>query len=697
MNLSELATVRRNYLIEHHKYKMLHWDQFDYTILNNIIYKKRAGRGSNGTYNDCIIMADTETSKKISSEFIGDNHICAWTISIRAFDLNIVTLYGRRPDNFVICLDQIRSHMKGEDTFIYFHNMSYDWVFLRKFLFKEYGLPEKQLNTKSHYPIYIKFSNGIILRDSLILAQRGLDKWAKDMCVVHQKACGKWDYEKIRTQKEDFSADELEYIEHDTLAGVECIQKTIDILGKSIYSIPYTATGIPREEVRSRGKRYSAHERFLSMALTYEQQKIAERVYHGGYTHANRHYLDTVVNNVSCYDFASSYPYILLSEKMPMEKFSPCHNCSIEYILKSADDFAFMFCLHLIKPRLKNDFQPMPALQYSKCTKIINPVLDNGRILCAEYVEIYITEQDLKIITEQYIWDKHLCTDVQAAGKQYLPRWFTDYVFELFTDKTKLKGGDPVLYAISKAKLNSVYGMCVQKPVRPDIEEQYLSGDYVVKEDDDLEEKYEKYLKRKNTVLPYQWGIWVTAYAFYNLFQLGKCCETWVYSDTDSCYGKQWSIEKLEKYNENCKKKLKSNGYGAVIFNDREYWLGVAEFDGHYSEYITQGAKRYCGRSTEDNELHITVAGVPKKGAMCLDDDIENFRSGFIFSGRDTGKQTHTYLYVDDIYTDAAGNITADSIDLSPCDYLLDDESTVDWETIFTEEIDMVVYDEVST
>lgn len=693
MNLSELATLRRHYLIEHHEYKLMHWDEFDYKILNNIIYKKRAGRGSNSTYNDCIIMADTETSKK-SADIIGHNHVVAWTISIRAFDLNIVTLYGRRPDTFVKCLDQIRSHMKGEDTFIYFHNMSYDWVFLRKFLFCEYGFPEKQLNTKSHYPIYIKFPNGIILKDSLILAQRGLDKWAKDMCVEHQKACGKWDYNKIRSQHENFTPDELEYIEHDTLAGVECIQKTLDVLGKSIYSIPYTATGIPREEVRHRGKRFSAHDRFLHMALSYDQQIKMEKVYHGGYTHANRHYLDTIVGDVSCYDFASSYPFILLSEKMPAEKFSPCHDCSIDYILKSADDFAFSFCLHLIKPRLKDDFTAMPALQYSKCTKIINPVLDNGRILCCEYLEIYLTEMDLKIISEQYIWDKHLCTEVEAAGKQYLPRWFTDYVFELFTDKTKLKGGDPVLYAIAKAKLNSVYGMCVQKPVKPDIEEQYLSGDYEIKSDDNMQEKYEKYLTRQNTVLPYQWGVWVTAYAFYNLFQLGKCCDTWVYSDTDSCYGIGWDKDKIEAYNNTCKEKLKANGYGAVIFNDREYWLGVAEFDGHYSEYITQGAKRYCGRSTEDQELHITVAGVPKKGAKCLDDDITNFRSGFVFAGKDTGKQTHTYFFIDDVYTDSSGCLTGDSIDLSPCDYLLDGESAIDWESIFTEEIEMVVYDE---
>ena len=51
---------------------------------------------------------------------------------------------------------------------------------------------------------------------------------------------------------------------------------------------------------------------------------------------------------------------------------------------------------------------------------------------------------------------------IEYAEKDYLPRWYTDYVFECFKDKTMLKGGDPVAYALAKAKVNSLYGMMVQ-------------------------------------------------------------------------------------------------------------------------------------------------------------------------------------------------------------------------------------------
>lgn len=693
MTRTELYNIRRDYLSKHHSYKMVHWIDFNYAILNNIMYRKRAGRGSNNTYNEAIIMADTETSKKVATN-IYHNHVVAWTISIRAFDMNIVTLYGHRPDTFCTCLHRMINNMAGHDTIVYFHNLSYDWVFLRKFLFKEFGFPDKQLNTKPHYPISIVWENGLIIKDSLILAQRSLDKWAKDMGVEHLKAIGKWDYNKIRTQAEEFTADELEYIEHDTLAGVECIETYMKALNKSLYSLPYTATGIPREEVRNRAKPFHYHDRFLSMSLTYEQQMKMENVYHGGYTHANRHLIDVnITDGVSCYDFASSYPYVMLSERYPMEKFTPYKNCSIQDILDLKDDYAFMFKLVLFRPRLKDNFICMPALQFSKCIKSVNAVLDNGRVLCADYIEIYINELDLEVINSQYIYDKHLCIDVEFAIKEYLPRWFTDYIFELFKDKTVLKGGDKVLYALAKAKLNSLYGMCVQKPIKDTIEEQYLTGEYTHL-NQDPEELYEKYLKNYNSILPYQWGVWVTAYAFRNLFKLGSCCGTWVYSDTDSCYGVNWNIQKLNEYNQTCKDKLLANEYGCVVHNGREYWLGVAELDGEYSEFKVQGAKRYCGRSVEDGELHITVAGVPKSGSKCLKDDINNFTSGIIFPGAVTGKQTHTYFYIEETYTDNNGNLTGDSIDLSPCDYLLSSVETVDWENLINDEVEIQVYDE---
>lgn len=689
------------------EYKLTYYNEFDYSQLNNVPYVRRSGRGDNSSYNDVIIMCDTETSK--GKENLYDlkgcympqqNHVVAWTISIRTCNRNIVTLWGHKPSELCQTINSIIAAMPGQKTMMYWHNMSYDWTFIRKFMFVQFGHPTRQLNTKSHYPIMIEWENGLIFRDSLILAQRSLDKWAKDLNVEHQKAIGMWDYDIIRNQDVEFTLEELTYIEHDTLAGVECIQKTKDALNKFIFAMPYTATGIPREEMRNRGKEVHAHAAFKRIAPDYELQQMLENVYHGGYTHGNRHFLGVTVGTkeepVRCYDFASSYPFCLLAYKYPSERFTSFDNCSIDYILRNSEKYAFMFKLVIIKPRLKDDKVAMPTLQYSKCVKTINAVTDNGRVLCAGYVEIYLNEIDLEVIASQYDYDFAVCTEVYVSMKDYLPRWFTDYVYQLFHEKTTLKGGDPVLYAIAKAKLNSLYGMCVQKPCKDNIEEEYMTGDYIEVElsEDERRLKYEKYINNNNSVLPYFYGVWCTSFAFRNLHKLGPCCGTWYYSDTDSCYGTNWNTKALDNYNNNCKELLKANGYGPVLFNNREYWLGIAEPDSIYYEYRYLGAKRYCGRSIEDDDLHITVAGVPKKGAACLNDDIENFTAGTIFSGSLTGKKTHYYLYADDINIDAHGNECADSIDLAECDYLLDSVDTVDWEKIFTDDIEIQVYDE---
>lgn len=684
-------------------YEMAFFRDYNYNKFNIIKNVTRHSHKGNETFSDSIIMLDTETSKKYSNK-IDVNYIVAFTLSVRSNHRNICTLYGNKPSECVECLNLIKNNLKSDKIIIYIHNMSYDWIFLRRFMMSAWGSPIHQLNTKSHYPIYIEFENGIILKDSLILAQRKLEKWADDMNVEHKKSVGKWDYDKIRSQNEHFSSDELEYIEHDTLAGVECLDALKESIHKRIYSMPYTATGIPRNELRSIAFKNRGKEWFLRNIPSYAQYKKLEKVYHGGYTHANRHYVGQIQTGfIKCFDFASSYPFVLLSEKYPCEKFQNSSNLSLNEIKEQSNEYAFMFKLVAIGVKLKSDDFPMPCLQNSKMEKIINPIIDNGRILCCDYCEIYLNDQDTITILEQYDFIKHICCEVEYAKKDYLPRWLTDYIFNCFENKTQFKGGDIVLYALSKAKLNSIYGMCCQHCVKEVIEEDYLTGEYIKNKFDENEESenseqflYDKYVNSRNSFLPYQIGVWCTSYAQKNLFELGKLCEIWLYSDTDSCYGINWNLKAVSEYNEKCKEKLKANGYSFVYFNNREYWLGIAESEDkkdEYSEFITLGAKRYCGRCLKDNKLHITVAGVPKSGAECLNNDIKNFKKGMIFSGIKTGKKTHTYIY-NEIFTDENGIEIADSIDLSSCDYLLDTiEDNENWENLFNEEVIIQTYD----
>lgn len=717
--LYKIAAAHSSYINNYNKYKMVYWDKYDYSVLSrNIMYYKKKGKFQKGTWNDVLIAADTETSKshEVSSDPM-PNHVVAWTISIRAYHCNIVTLYGSRPSQMIIAFQKIRDTLKGDDIYVYFHNLAYDYVFLRLFFFQSFGTPVKELNTKPHYPIMLKFENGIILKDSLILAQCKLEKWANDLNVHHKKAVGSWDYDLIRDQEDipSFTRAELKYIENDTLALVECLDALCIKLNKSVASLPYTATGIVREEIREIGKENNAHRDFLRKASDLEQQNKMEKLYHGGFCHASRFHIGDLLDdeNTEGADFVSSYPFCLIAFKYPGKFIKLDKKIGPDYILRNSDDYAFIFRANFLNISLKDHYYPMPALQASKCDHTINADIDNGRIKKAGYVSLYICEQDLIVLNDIYKWDTCICSEVEVANKSYLPRWFTDYVYERYADKCKMKPKkkeDPVGYSLAKARVNLLYGLTVQKPIRDNFVEvtepgeykinregdtdHFESGEYRIDFDKDPGELYEKFINNPNSILNYSIGVYCTAYAFRNLFLLGDCVNKcykpvtfldghrefaypfhWYYSDTDSCYSDDWNKDKIAEYNERCKKLLKDNNYGPVVVEGKEYWLGIAEIDSDsvYSEFTVLGSKRYAGRSVEDGKLHITVAGVPKKGAECLKDDLKKFTKRFIFDGNTTGKLAHFYIFSKEgIYMDNFGNEIGDSIDLQPCDYRLD-------------------------
>lgn len=678
-----LADTRQQYLINCWEYNRYFWDEFNYSILENCIVKKSHKKAIK-TYNDITIMVDTETSKPPADdydEYFKDNHIVIWTLSIRLLDVNICTLYGRKPSDMIKCINRIVKTLKGDRTIFYWHNMSYDYVFCRKFCFAAWGHPVNMLNVKSHYPINIDFENGVCFRDSLILAQRSLEKWAEDMKVEHQKAIGSWNYDLTRHQNTELSASEMHYAEFDTLAGVECIDALKNQLHKDIGTMPFTSTGILRELVQKEGAKNGAREWFLKSCPTWQQYQKQVKMYHGGYVHGNRHHLGQIIKNVLGGDFASSYPFQLF-KKYPVGKFVALSNKSIEYILKYKDDYAFMFKLIMVNPILKDDEIPMPFLQYSKA-ETINAVVDNGRILAADYVEIYLNEIDLGIIASQYDYDASICVEVEVALKDYLPRWFTDIVYSLFYDKCTKKKVDPILYVIQKFKLNACYGLCCQRWEKQLILEDYETGEYEIDESVSPEELFTKHVKNRKTILLYSTGVWCTSYAVEALFRMGNMCE-WLYSDTDSVYGTNWNMHEVKKYNQECINFMHERGYDTITLDGRDYNLGVIEFDegSYYRKFKYIGAKRYAG-THRDGSLAITVAGVPKKkGALCLKRDLRKFEKGFTFKGTITGKLTHSHQYIDEIYVNKYGDEVGDSIDLSPCDYEMDVvpyKSIMDW------------------
>lgn len=107
-------------------YRYCYYLEYDYSILTNILKRKRNGSRSDIYYSTAYIMLDTETSKRAPTEYDNEgkpinqvNHLCAWTISIRAFHMNLCTLRGSRPDELVHCLSRIRKNIEADVIFMF--------------------------------------------------------------------------------------------------------------------------------------------------------------------------------------------------------------------------------------------------------------------------------------------------------------------------------------------------------------------------------------------------------------------------------------------------------------------------------------------------------------------------------------------------------------------------------------------------
>ena len=643
----------------------------------------------NGNSANLVICADTETSRTSTGADPVPCYVVAWSVAILNYndpEHELNTYYGNTPHELIEFLTLLRRDI-GVRITVYFHNLSYDYTFLRQAARSAWGVPD-QLATRPHKPLQIRYACGITWQDSLILSQRGLEKWAADLNVKHKKAVGAWDYARIRKQRGTFSDEELLYIGNDVKAQAECIDATRRALGVlAVEDMPITSTGIIRKEARKRARGNNRkinkwRKKFLAMAPDLQTLQQLERCYHGGYVHANRYYIGDIMTGVTGADFTSAYPFVMFAYKFPMEAFRPFDGTKDD-ILTLADRFAFLMDVLIIDFDLKTGCE-MPYLQKSKLIKYSDDlIMDNGRVISGTMAQITYTEIDLELFLSLYDCKAIYISNVQIAKKDYLPEWMRGYISELFYDKCELKGGDPVAYAISKTKINGLYGLTVEKYLKPEWVEDPKTGKYMARPIADLQAALDHKYKSASTFLPYQWGVFVCSYVCKQLYQMGKCFELWLYSDTDSCKGTGLDLAKLEALNNEMKADLIAAGFTPPVINGREYWLGVADIDSHYSEFVTLGAKRYAYRDQNDNKLHITVAGVPKKtGAACLQDDIRNFREGFIFRGSDTGKLRVTYNLEPERITED-GTYIADSVDLTPDDYTLSAVKKYDGFTLY--------------
>ena len=583
-------------------------------------------KGPTRAYADLIAAFDIETSRV---EGLDHSAMYVWQLA-----LGDDVIIGRTWAEWRSCLYRISTALpKGLTLVIWVHNLSYEFNWLQD----QYRYTEREVFATGPHEVLrcTQYGGRFEWRCSYQLTNMSLGQMCERYGAKHQKLDGDdFNYLETRYPWTPLGYRELKYCIHDVLGLVESIRALLAEEGDTYYSLPSTATGFVRREVKRamHDRRKSA---VLPAVMTYDEYLLMRWAFRGGNTHASRFWAGQILSGVQSWDRSSSYPDVICNAQFPMAKFEELP-ASLEELDKAIYKAhrPILAHLRLAGVRLKDRYYPIPYLARAKCQGIVRAVCDNGRILEAGVLEVGVTDVDLRIIRDQYEIDKTEVLELHASRYGRLPKELTQLVQQYYRDKTAYKGatdpGGRTIYRRSKERINSVFGMMVMDPLR---QKYVYEGELHLKESEDPEADLDK--QNKRAFLLYAWGVWVTAWARWELEQAistlhrqGACV---VYCDTDSV--KFFGPGDLGAINDRLRERSEASGSWADDRHGERHYMGVWESDGEYLRFKTLGAKKYVVE--EADGLHVTIAGVGKrKGAAELQaaGGIEAFDDGFVFS-----------------------------------------------------------------
>lgn len=627
---------------------MLYWKNYK-THTSNI-------RGKRKFYDNNIYTFDIETSsyyildnkiypaicydkltQKEKDRSIKRSHMYIWM-----FGINDVVYYGRTWDELKLFLKKLDS-VVSDTKYVFIHNLAFEFQFLKSnFHFDEVSA------RKSHKVISaIMKDYNIILRCSYMMSNVGLKYLPKMFDLPVEKKVGDLDYKLIRNPNTPLSNTELGYCEYDCLVLYHYILKELEVY-EDVKHIPITNTGKVRRELQNLVRTNFKYRRIVNRAINTNPiiyNRLCES-FLGGYTHANWIYADSVLFNVDSYDISSSYPFVLVTEKYPNSEF---RRCNIKKREEMSKRLAYLLVVKFknVKCKYYNNF-----ISASKCRNLRGAKYDNGRLISADEFEMTLTDIDFYFYLDTYDLEYEII-ECWYSSKSYLPRTLINFILDKYVGKTELKGvdGREMEYGRIKSMYNSIYGMSVTNNIRDEVIYDDSTGlwDEVPLNNEEIVEKLKS--EKKKSFLSFAYGVWVTAYARDNLLRrVIENDDYIVYCDTDSAkLVEGYDKNVFDSYNENVKKKIEFvckvlkldyKKYAPSDIKGKSHMMGLFEKECNYEEFITQGAKKYAYKI--DGKIHITVAGVPKKGSQALK-SLDDFRDNFVFSYKDTDKNLVLY------------------------------------------------------
>ena len=565
-------------------------------------------------------------------------------VYIWMFSIDDKVYYGRFLEDFKIFVNSLTEYLRA-NILVFVHNLSFECQWLRNVFDEDVSIFAR----KKRKPL--KINDGAVeYRCTYMLTRLSLENWAKGKRLPVQKMVGDLDYNVLRTPYTFMDEKtELVYCENDVLIMYHGIKQFVRQYG-CVWDIPLTQTGIVRREYNNMLKdNEQLHRIIAKITPDYELYCLLLAAFWGGIAHASFKWVNELLYNVVSYDKKSSYPWELISRKYPMTPFVKC-KFRDEYMHN--DHYSYLITVEL------KDFKTKMSHTYissHKCKHLTNVVMDNGRVVSADYAVITCTNIDYEIILDSYDIKEKNILDFRVSINQYLPDEVRLFVIDWFEKKTILDGvdGEEEMYKRAKEFINAIFGMFCTKEFMDEIT--YIIDEWGI--DKLTEEKFhvklaKKLSKKKKLNNAFQWGVWCTAYARQSLWDSvaaeidgEKIIDpVSVYLDTDS--NKLFACEKVtewfKRYNEMIWKKQNriADDLGIPVEKIRPRRpdgkicaMGVYEYEGIYSEFKTLGAKKYCYKQKDKDgiaRIHITVSGVRKAAADQIR-HVDDFKSSLVF------------------------------------------------------------------
>lgn len=619
--------------------KELAYDIYDFDYLipveTELVVKREQGKSVEYYNIPCAFDIETTTIGKMGFMY-------HWQFCL--FDR---VVFGRTWEEFMYFfkkLIQVNEISSQKRLVIYVHALDFEFTFMYHFL-----KIAKCFFKDKHKPLYVLDGRGLEFRCSYFLSNMSLAKFCESSkgCVHYKLSGDDYDYKKIRYP--DTPMDEvieLPYCYNDVRGLSECINAALE--EDTIVSIPLTSTGYVRRDVKKalKGNKSNFYQ-FKKLKLNADLYYMCHEAVRGGNCHASRWFsglkVGTKTNPVYSFDIKSSYLARALLSYYPVGVFT--------WIVPRNKDEAYQYmdrycCLMYVEFYYLNcpDTVVMPYIPLSKCKDISKDVkCDNGRVLSASLLSMYITEIDFKIIKDTYEFVGFKIHDFYVSKKGLLPVELREVVLDYFYGKCTLEDVDEYLYIKSKNKLNGIYGMMIAALVHSIIT---FDDGIWTREDPDLDEALDKYYNNYNNILTYQHGLYMVTAARYELqVMLDRVGEYAIYCDTDSIkfLGKH-NIEKFIERNKEIMEDIECVDIKPIVdYKGKRYIMGNWEREDDMYGFKTLGAKKYCYNLVKDGSFHVTVSGMNKKLGIKAVGNADNFFIGKTYSN--VGRTVSYYNY----------------------------------------------------